>query len=65
MDLNPYKLGSPTKSQKTSIQQTYNQDRTWSNIAITDYIHSSQNTVLQHIGVQMKLLQTSLVAEAK
>jgi len=28
MDLNPYKPGSPTKSQKTSIQPTYNQDRT-------------------------------------
>ena len=65
MDLNPYKPGSPMKPQKISIQPTYNQDRTWSSISITDYKHSSQNIVLHTSEFIIKLLQHSLVVEAK
>jgi len=65
MDLNSYKPGSPTKSQKTSIQPTYNQDRTWSSVAITDYIQSSQNIVLHHIGVLNKVITNQFSSGSK
>ena len=62
MDLNPYKPGSPTKPQKINKHTT----RTVHDQASpSQIININHNIVLQHIGVQIELLQHRSVAEAK